>query len=144
LQTLDEFRVAAKFFWFTFSAYCRAVSSRVIDSLLKTLSEECGASWHDSEEFRLVWRQAYDNMMKFYVNKVMYYGDKFMESPAGIALKTTLDKSRKRHGALPAVNEETLLKYQGADGLSWTLCEVADFFQILSEYTTTTTFQGSV
>jgi hypothetical protein len=73
------------------------------------LSEECGASWHDSEEFRLVWRQAYDNMMKFYVNKVMYYGDKFMESPAGIALKTTLDKSRKRHGALPAVNEETLL-----------------------------------
>ena len=118
--------MAAKFFWITFSAYCRAVSSRVIDSLLKTLSEECGASWHDSEEFRLVWRQAYDNMMKFYVNKVMYYEDKFMESP------------------VPAVNEETLLKYQGADGLSWTLCEVADFFQILSEYTTTTTFQGSV
>jgi len=83
-------------------------------------------------------------MMKFYVNKVMYYRDKFIESPAGIALKATLDKSRKRHGALPAINEETILKFQATDGLHWTLCEVADFFQILSEFTTTTNFQSSV
>src|SRR5438477_10615152 len=118
--------------------YCRAVSLRVIDSLLKTLSEECRASWHDSGEFRLVWHQVYDNMMKFYVNKVMYYGDKFIESPAGIALKATLDKSHKRHGALPPVNKETILKFQATDGLRWTLCEVANFFQILSKFTTTT------
>ena len=136
--------MAAKVFWISYSAYCRAVSSRVIDSLLRTLSEECEADWHVSGEFRLVWREAYDNMMKFYVNKVMFYADKFIESPAGIALKKTLDKSRKRHGALPAVNEETILKYQGAEGLKWTLCEVADFFKILSEFTTTTNFQSSV
>lgn len=83
-------------------------------------------------------------MMKFYVNKVMFYGDKFIDSAVGIALKTTLDKSRKRHGALPAVNKETILKYHGTDGLKWTLCEVADFFQILSEFTGTTPFQSSV
>ena len=53
--------------------------------------------------------------MKFYVNKVMYYGDKFIESPAGIALKATLDKSHKRHGALPPVNKETILKFQATD-----------------------------
>ena len=40
-----------------------------------------------------------------------------IESPVGIALKATLDKSRKRHGALPAVNEETILKFQATDGL---------------------------
>lgn len=136
--------MAAKAFWISYSAYCRAAKSRVIDSLLKLLSEECRASWHDLGDFRLAWRQAYDNMMKFYMNKVMYYGDKFMESPAGIALKTTLDKSRKRHGALPAVNDETILRFAGADGLCWTLREVTDFYQILSEFTTTTVCETSV
>ena len=54
--------------------------------------------------------------MKFYVNKVIYYGDKFMESPAGVALKVTLDKSHRWYGVLPAVNKETILKFQTADG----------------------------
>jgi len=82
--------------------------------------------------------------MKFYVNKVIYYGDKFMELPAGVALKVTLDKSHRWHGVLPAVNKETILKFQTADGFHWTICEVADFFQILFEFITTTIFQSSV
>jgi hypothetical protein len=116
----------------------------VIDSLLKLLSEECHASWHDMGEFRVVWREMYESMVKFYVSRVMYYGDKFMDSAAGIALKDKLEKSRKRHGALPAVNEGTILKYAGAEGLRWSINEVSDFFNILSEFTSTSQFEATV
>jgi hypothetical protein len=74
----------------------------------------------------------------------MYYADKFMNSQAGIALKSDLDKSRKRHSTLPAVNEETLLNYAGAEGIHWGTKELVDFFYILCEYTTTVSFEALV
>ena len=89
-------------------------------------------------------REMYDLMVKFYVSKVMYCGDKFMGSAAGIALKDKLDKSRRRHGALPAVNEGTILWFAGAEGLRWSINEVADFFKILSEFSSTAPFEATV
>src|SRR5438045_9130042 len=86
----------------------------------------------------------YDRVVNFYVCKVMYCGDKFMGSAAGIALKDKLDKSRRRHGALPAVNEGTILWCAGAEGLLWSINEVADFFKILSEFSSTGTIEATV
>jgi len=136
--------VASKAFWISYSAYCRASRPRVIDNLLKLLSEECEASWYEQGSFRLAWRELYDNMVRFYVNKVMQYGEKYMNSAAGIALKANLDKSRRRHGTLPAVDEGTILRFEGAEGLHWSMDEVSDFFKILSEYTSTTPFKAIV
>ena len=136
--------MASKAFWISYSANCRATRPRVIDNLLKLLSEECGASWYEQGAFRLAWRESYENMVRFYVNKVMNYGEKYMNSAAGIALKANLDKSRSRHGALPAVDEGTILRFEGAEGLHWSMDEVSDFFKILSEYTSTTPFKAMV
>ena len=88
--------------------------------------------------------ESYDRVVKFCVNKVMHYGDKYMTSAAGIALKANLDKSRRRHGALPAVDEGTILRFEGAEGLHWSMDEVSDFFKFLSEYTSTTPFKAIV
>jgi hypothetical protein len=142
---LDEFRVAAKVFWVSYSAYSRGIQEpRGVDALLKLLSNEFEVSWHETAEFDHIWREEYKTMVNFYVQKVKHYGNLYMNSPAGIALKATLDKSRKRHGALPSVNEQTILKYAGLAGLRWNISDVADFFEILAEFTATTSFETSV
>jgi hypothetical protein len=74
-------------FWVTYSAYSRAVTPQVEDNLLKVLSDENGADWHDKGQFKLVWHEMYAAMVSYYVEKVKFYADKYMNSPAGMALK---------------------------------------------------------
>jgi hypothetical protein len=104
-------------------------------NLLKILSDENGADWHQKGEFKVVWHDTYAAMMSYYIEKVKFYGAKYMTSAAGMALKSTIVKSRKRHLAVPTVNEETLASFAEAEGLLWTIKEVEDFFGILREVT---------
>lgn len=141
---MEEFRAAAGVFWTAYSAYARAVPVAAREELLRLLSTDSNASWHRMPEFKIVWRERYDRMLFSYMEKVRDYGDRFLKSPAGLAMKTELDKGRRNHTTLPNVNEETITKYKGADGISWGMKEIADFFEILCEWTGTEPFESSV
>jgi hypothetical protein len=120
------------------------VTPQVVDNLLKTLSEECRATWHETGEYKLVWHEMYADMVKYYVDRVKFYGDKYMTSPAGMSLKTAIAKHRKRHISVPVVDENTLFNYAGAEGIAWTIKEVADFYFLLAEITNVEYFETSV
>jgi hypothetical protein len=131
-------------FWVTYSAYSRAVTPQVEDNLLKVLSDENGADWHDKGQFKLVWHEMYAAMVSYYVEKVKFYADKYMNSPAGMALKATIVKSRKRHVTVPGVTEESIFKYASAEGICWTIKEVDDFYAILADAATKDSFESTV
>ena len=97
--------MAAKTFWISYSAYSRAATPQVVDNLLKTLSDEFRATWHETGEYKLVWHEMYADMVKYYVDRVKFYGDKYMTSPAGMSLKTAIAKHRKRHISVPVCHE---------------------------------------
>lgn len=109
--------MAADVFWTSYSAYARAVLPNACYQLLNVLSKENKASWNEMEDFKLVWREQYDKMVSFYMTKLRAYTDKFLSSPAGLQFKTDLDKCRKQHAGLPTMNQATLKKYKGAEGI---------------------------
>lgn len=83
-------------------------------------------------------------MVSYYIEKVKFYEGKYMNSPAGMALKSTIVKSRKRHLAVPVVNEDTLFNFADAEGLRWTIKEVEDFYYLLQEITNMDPFESTV
>lgn len=136
--------MAARTFWISYSAYSRAATPQVVDNLLKTFSDECRATWHETGEYKVVWHEMYAEMVKYYVDRVKFYGDKYMTSPAGMSLKTAIAKHRKRHISVPVVDENTLFNYAGAQGIAWTIKEVAHFYTLLNEVTNVEDFETSV
>ena len=94
-------------------------------------------------EFRDVWREKYKRMLFSYMQKVRDYSDKWLKSSAEVMMKTELDKGCRNHTALPNVAEETIKNYKGADGIPWGMKEIADFFEILCEWTGTEPFESS-
>jgi hypothetical protein len=144
MQCLADFHAVAKVFWVSYSAYSRGIKPAAVDNLLRSISEECNAAWHELDEFKQAWHEQYQNMIDFYVKRVNHYAKRFMNSAAGMILKRDIDKSRKGRRALPAVDHDTLRSYRGAQGLNWTRTEVAHFFHILSTVGTTGNVKESV
>ena len=136
--------MVARTFWIAYSAYSRSVTPQVQHCLLKILSHEHTADWHERGDFKVVWHDAYAAMVNYYIDRLKFYGAKYMDSPAGMALKAAITKGRKRKIALPVVNEQTLFSFAGAEGLVWTIKEVGDFFGLLREFTNTEDFETTV
>ena len=95
-------------------------------------------------EFRVIWREKYERMLFSYIQKVRDYSDKWLKSPTGFMMKTELNKGHRNHIALPNVTEETIKNYKGADGIPWSMKEIADFFEILCEWTSSEPFESSI
>ena len=83
-------------------------------------------------------------MVKHYVEKVKYYGDEYMKSPAGIQLKQRCEKIRKDKKPLPTLDRQTLASFEGAEGIEWTFDKVYDIFSILAEITRTRSSNSNV
>jgi hypothetical protein len=141
---LDEFRIAAKVFWVSYSAWMRACPNDHVDERLKRVSIDHCMDWYKKDDYQLVWRQQYSRVVDFYVNKVMEYTNKFMASPAGKLIEKEVETAKRRRSGKPLIDEGTLRAFNGAEGLNWTMADVSDFFQILSEVSETRKFETSV
>lgn len=132
---MDSFRVAARIFWVSYSAYVRHVPHGEADKFLELICKENGQNWHKSAQHTHVWNEALDMVADFYLNKVKEYGELYMASPAGQKMKSAVIRSRKHSKALPTVDTEALLQYDGVEGIAWGIPQVYDIFSILSEVT---------
>jgi hypothetical protein len=103
---------------------------------LELICKENDQNWHKSGQHTHVWYEALDMIADFYVNKVKEYGEMYMASPAGQKMKSAVIRSRKHSKALPTVDMDALLQYDGAEGIAWGIPQVYDIFSILSEITT--------
>ena len=133
-------------FWVSFSAWVRACSGNQVDKFLKIVSKEHGkeTDWYLNPEYQFVWHEQYSRVVRFYVEKTMEYTQKFMESPAGKVLENSVLHSWKRRSAKPLIDEGSLKSFEGAEGINWTMEDIFDFFSILTEVSSSTSFETSV
>jgi len=108
------------------------------------VSEYAGATWHQDERYKVAWKECYDCMVNHYVEKVKYYGDKFLESPAGILFQERLKQIRGGKKTAPNLDVSAIREFEGAEGIAWTSAQAYDIFSILSEVTTTSEAIASV
>jgi hypothetical protein len=131
-------------FWVSFSAYARGAPAAQVNKLLYLISTENKARWHEDDVFRTEWRRAHDGMVDWYVQKLQYYGEMFMQSPAGQRYKETVSKKREQKRALPEANVAMLRSYEGVPGISWGIAEIYDFFKLLDQLTLTSSVSSQV
>jgi hypothetical protein len=131
-------------FWISFSAYARGVPTAQVNRLLYLISTENKARWHKDDVFKTAWRRSYDEMVDWYVQKLQYYGEMFMQSPAGQRYKETVAKQREQKELFPEANIVMLRNYEGAPGISWGMAEIYNFFKLLDKLTLTSSVSYQV
>ena len=131
-------------FWISYSAYARGESKEQIDHLLEMVSDFSAKSWHEDERYKLAWKKKYDEMVTHYTQKVVKYGKAYLESPAGIRFKSTVEKCRKSRGLRPVLNITILQEFEGERGIEWGISQVHDIFDILEVITDPTEFESTV
>ena len=129
--------MASRIFWASYSAYARCETPQRIDALLDLLSEENNADWHNDTEHIGVWRQGHDEMVKFYEDKIKHYADEYLSSAAGKKYKEAVAMARKKSRKIPPLTIDTLRKFEGAEGIQWSVQENSDFFLFLMNFTDT-------
>ena len=112
-----------------------------MDELLDLISNSCGKGWHQDKAYQLAWKDKYDAMVEFYVEKVMYFANEYLTSPGGIRYHDDVMKKRRGGKAMPILNITTLQKYDGEKGIEWGMEQVLNMFEILQELAEVTEFQ---
>jgi len=82
--------------------------------------------------FREIFQAEYDGMSRIYVEKVLKYCDKYMESEAGKALAQQVRAKRNAGSKIPCMSLDVLTQgYGGHPGIEWGHNQVYDFFEVL-------------
>ena len=115
-----------------------------IDELLGFVGDSCDKEWHHDDAYRLAWKEKYDAMVDFYVQKVMSYANAYLNSPGGTRYHDDVIKKRRGGKALPILNTKLLQEYEGEEGINWGMAQVLDMFEILKDLAEVTEFETSV
>lgn len=94
--------------------------------------------WYMDDRSKLGWKEAYEYMLNHYIEKLNFHAKAYLESPAGIRFKNTVEKNRRGNKTLPVLDVKSLREFEGTDGIAWNTSQVYDFFSILGEISITT------
>ena len=120
-------------FWIAASANVRGVTKEGQSDVLRKISVANRMAWHEGPVFVAAWEQAHDDVVRHYAEKVQFYAEAFMATPAGQTFKNAAASARKRKGQLPGINVNVLRNFQGETGMEWRLTQICDFWKILGE-----------
>jgi hypothetical protein len=106
-------------------------------TLLDMLSIENKTSWNQEEEYRLAWSTMQAWVVTWYIQQFNTYCKKYLQSPAGKLFTQAVHKARNGGKKLPTLDENSIVAFEGAAGISWTVEEIGDIFCILMAVTHT-------
>jgi hypothetical protein len=107
------------------------VSEEQINHLLEIVSKYSNKNWHQVEEYKHAWNARYEEIVTYYVEKLISLSTAFFKSPAGERFKSEVEKCRSQKQALPALDIDSLQEFDGEKGIEWGVNQVYEFFQIL-------------